>query len=88
MEEECVMEQRMDFVMLSSTAEHTASPNLKVRVHMPSTEEQDMWDNHMLCGETFDAGINHTAATVDERKRLEREAMNFYLWNGGRFCPG
>src|ERR1700722_7019309 len=35
----------------------------------------------------FDAGTDHTAAAVDERKRLEREANNFDLWHGSDFVP-
>jgi hypothetical protein len=82
MEEERVMEQRIDFAVLSLTAEHTATA--MARVHMPSMEEQYMWDNHALFNEPFDAG-DHTSAAVDERKRLEREATDFDLWNGADF---
>jgi hypothetical protein len=85
MEEERAMEQRMDFVMLSSTAKPTVTQT--VRVHVTSTEEQDMWDQHTLFNEAFDAGIDHIAAAVDERKRLEREATNFDLWHGADFAP-
>jgi hypothetical protein len=35
----------------------------------------------------FDAGTDHSAAAVDERKRLEREANDFDLWHGADFVP-
>jgi hypothetical protein len=83
MEEERAMEQRMDFAALSLTVEHnTATPT--ARVHVPSMEEQQMWDSHALFNEPFDAG-DHTSTAVNERKRLEREATDFDLWNGADF---
>ena len=85
MEQERVMEQNLYFMMLSSTDEHVVMK--AARVHVPSTEEQDMWDNHALFPDHFDAGIDHTAAAVHERKRLEREATNFDLWRGADFVP-
>ena len=83
MEQERVMEQDLDFVMLSPTVEHAVTK--AARVHAPSTEEQDMWDNHALFPDHFDAGIDRTAAAVHERKRLEREATDFDLWRGVDF---
>jgi hypothetical protein len=79
------MEERMDFVTLSSTI----NPSIPVmaRIHKPSTEEQEMWDNHALSNEVFDAGIDHTVGVVEERKRLEREANIFNLWHGADFLP-
>lgn len=85
MEEESAIEERMDFAMLSSTVRLAATAT--ARVHGPSMEEQDMWDDHVLFNEGFDAGIDHTIAAVDERKRLEREATNFDLWRGADFLP-
>ena len=70
MEQERVMEQNLDVVMLSSTVEHAVTK--AARVHAPSMEEQDMWDNQALFPDHFDAGIDCTAAAVHERKRLER----------------
>lgn len=85
MQEESAIE-KMDFVMLSSTIKPvlvsaTAHPP------RPSVEEQEMWDNHAFSNEIFDAGIDHTVATVEERKRLEQEATNFDLWRGADFSP-
>jgi hypothetical protein len=84
MEEESVMEQRMDFVMLCPTAE---PPAVTTPTRVLSTEEQDMWGNHALYNEHFDAGIDHAAAAVDERRRLERDANNFDLWHGADYLP-
>jgi hypothetical protein len=87
MEEESAIEEGMDFVMLSSTVKPAATAT--ARVHGPSMEEQDMWDDFAMSNlkEAFDAGIDHTIAAVDERKRLEREATNFDLWRGADFLP-
>jgi hypothetical protein len=68
MEQERVMEQNIDFVMLSLTVEHAAMK--AAQVHVPSMKVQDMWDNHALFPDHFDAGIDRTAAAVYERKRL------------------
>ena len=46
-----------------------------------------MWDGHALLNEVFDAGVDHTAATVNERRCLEQEAMNFDLWHGTDLIP-
>jgi hypothetical protein len=85
MEEESAIEERMDFVMLSSTVKPAVT--VTARVHAPSMEEQDMWDDHALFNEAFDAGLDHTIAAVDERKRLEREATNFDLWHSADRLP-
>ncbi|KJA14960.1 hypothetical protein HYPSUDRAFT_149732 [Hypholoma sublateritium FD-334 SS-4] len=47
-----------------------------------------MWDNHAFSNEIFDAGVDHTKAAAEQRKRLEQEATNFDLWNGADFLPG
>lgn len=84
-EEENMMEQGMDFVMLRPTAAPATVTAPTNRVM--STEEQDMWDNHVLYNEHFDAGIDHAAAAVNERRRLEKDANNFYLWHGADYLP-
>lgn len=85
MREESAMEESMDFVMLSSTI----NAAVMVTTHVPRTslEEKEMWDNHEFSNETFDAGIDHTAAAVKERRRLEQEATDFDLWHGADFLP-
>jgi hypothetical protein len=50
-------------------------------------EEKEMWDNYLLSNEVFEAGIDHTLAAVEERRRLEREATNFDIWGGADFLP-
>jgi hypothetical protein len=85
MHEESIMEQSMDFVMLSSTVRPAVTATAPV--HVKSTEEQDMWDNHLLSNEAFDAGVDHVATAADERKRLEQEAIDFDLWHGADFLP-
>jgi hypothetical protein len=85
MQEETEIEERMDFVLLSSTIKPAIA--VTARVPGPSVEEQEMWDNCLLSDEIFDAGIDHTAAAVEERKRLEREATDFDIWRGADFLP-
>jgi len=75
----------MDFAMLSSAIEPPVT--MKPRVSRPSVEEQEMWDNSAFANEIFNAGIDHTAAAAEERKRLEQEATNFDLWRGADFLP-
>ena len=84
MQEETAVEERMDFVMLSSIR-----PEVTVTAHGlgPSVEEKEMWNNYLLSNEIFDTGINHALATVEERRRLEREATNFDIWGGADFLP-
>jgi len=45
------------------------------------------YNNCLLSDEIFDAGIDHTAAAVEERKRLEREATDFDIWRSADFLP-
>ena len=85
MQEESTIEERMDFAILSSAIKPTVT--MKARVSRPSVEEQEMWDNSAFSNEIFNAGIDHTAAAVEERKRLEQEATNFNLWRGADFLP-
>lgn len=84
MQAESVMEQSMDFVMLSSTVQPAVT--VRAPVHVASMEEQNMWDNQ-LSNEAFDAGVDHAAAADDERKRLEQEAADFEIWHGADFLP-
>ena len=85
MQEEIAMEEHMDFIILSSTIppEVTATTGAPQR----SEEEQGMWDRYALGNEVFDAGVDHTLAAAEERKRLGREATNFDLWHGADFLP-
>jgi len=86
MQEESAIEERIDFTMLSSAIE-PAVITTKARVSRPSVEEQEMWDNSAFSNEIFNAGIEHTAAAAEERKRLEKEATNFDLWRSADFLP-
>jgi hypothetical protein len=79
--EEREMEQTIDFATLSSAVKHSPAV-AATRLHVPSAEEQEMWYNHALNNEWFDAGTDHSTAASDERKRLEREATDFDLWHG------
>jgi hypothetical protein len=85
MQEETAVEEKMDFVMLSLMIRPEVTAT--ARVLRPSVEEKEMWDNYSLSNEIFDAGIDHTVAAVEERKRLEREAINFDIWRGADFLP-
>jgi len=84
-QEESAIEETMDFAMLSSAIEPPVT--MKPCVFRPSVEEQEMWDNSAFANEIFNAGIDHTAAAAEERKRLEQEATNFDLWRGADFLP-
>ena len=81
MQEETAIEERMDFVMLSSTIK----PVITATAHTPgpSVEEQEMWDNYS--NKIFDAGIDSTVAAIEERRCLEWEATNFDIWHGADF---
>ena len=85
MQEESAMEEHMDFIILSSTIQ----PEVTATTCAPqrNEEEQEMWDHYALGNEVFDAGIDHTLAAAEERKRLEQEATNFDLWHGADFLP-
>ena len=85
MQEESAMEESMDFIVLPSTIQ----PEVTATVCNPqrSEEEQGIWDRYALGNEVFDAGIDHTLAASEERKRLEREAIDFDLWHGADFLP-
>jgi hypothetical protein len=85
MQEETAVEEKMDFVMLSSMIRPEVTAT--ARVLGPSVEEKEMWDNYLLSNEVFDAGIDHTLATVEERRRMEREATDFDIWGGADFLP-
>ena len=84
MQEEAAVEERMDFIMLSSTIKPVMAT---APVPGPSVEEKEMWDNYSQSNEIFDAGIDHTVATVEERRCLEREATNFDIWRGADLLP-
>ena len=75
----------MDFSVLPSAVEPAVT--MKARISGPSVEEQEMWDNSASSSEIFNAGIDHTTAAAEERKRLEQEATNFDLWCGADFLP-
>jgi hypothetical protein len=85
MQEETAVEETMDFIMLSSMIRPEVTAT--ARVLRPSVEEKEMWDDYSLSNEIFDAGIDHTVAAVEERKRLEREAFDFDIWRGADFLP-
>ncbi|KAF8890258.1 hypothetical protein CPB84DRAFT_1849152 [Gymnopilus junonius] len=50
-------------------------------VQKRSLEEQEMWDNYAGSTEIFDPGIDHLATSMDERERLEQEAINLDIWD-------
>ena len=85
MQEESAMEQGMEFIVLPLTIQ----PKITAMVRAPqrSEEEQGMWDRYALGNEVFDAGIDHMLAVSEERKWLEREAIDFDLWHGADFLP-
>ena len=85
MQDESAIEERMDFTTLSSAIKPAVT--MKACISRPSMEEQELWDNSTFSNKIFNAGIDHTAAAAEERKRLEQEATNFDLWNGADFVP-
>ena len=87
MQEESAMEEHMDFIILSSTIQPEVTVTARAPPPQPSEEEQGMWDRYAIGNEVFDAGIDHTLAAAEVRKRLEREATNFDLWHGADFLP-
>ncbi|KIJ89756.1 hypothetical protein K443DRAFT_15814 [Laccaria amethystina LaAM-08-1] len=85
MQEECAMEETMDFVTLVSTNQ----PAVVAPEPIPqsSAAEQQMWNDYMDCEEVFDAGVDPTLEANEERKHMEREATEFDLWQGADFVP-
>ena len=83
MREEIAAEERMEFAIVTSATKPTAM----MKVSRASIEEQEMWDNCAFSREMYDAGIDHAEAAAEERKRLEKEATDFDLWNGADFLP-
>ena len=75
----------MDFSILSSTIQSEVPGS--ARAPQSTEEEQEMWRRCAFGNEVFDAGIDHTVAAAEERKRLEREANDFDLWHGADFLP-
>lgn len=75
----------MDFATLSSVIEPAVIT--KAPVSKPSMDEQEMWDDSSFFNKIFSAGINHTAAAAEERKRLKKEATDFDLWRSADFIP-
>jgi hypothetical protein len=87
MQEESVLEDTMDFIMLSPPIKPSASAPMAHR-SKPTIEEADLFEKYDYSDQTFDAGVNHAAAAaVVERKRLEKEASDFDLWRGADFLP-
>ncbi len=83
MQEEVAVEERMQFVISSSTTQPRVSA--KALAPRQSEEEKDMWERYTLGYEVFNAGSDCTHATVEERNRLEREATEFDMWHGEDF---
>lgn len=84
-QEERALEESLDFVILNAAS----GPAVTKTACIPrqSLEEKEMWDNYVPSNEIFDAGFDHAAAALKERKRLEEEATNFDLWRGADFLP-
>jgi hypothetical protein len=85
MQEESVMEESMDFAILSSITQPAVTMTASVP-HL-SVEEREMWDNYASSNMIFDAGIDPTLAAVEERKRLAQEVINLDIWHGTDFLP-
>lgn len=86
MQEECEMEHRMEGVMFSSISFPESEGMAPTRVS-PSIQEKAMWDSYDGSNQVFDAGIDHTAVGVEERKRLERECIDIDIWHATDFLP-
>ncbi len=81
--EEIAAEERMEFAILTSATK----PTVTMKGSRASIEEQEMWDNYAFSREMYDAGIDHAKAAAEDRKRLEKEATDFELWNCADFLP-
>lgn len=84
-QEECAMEESMDFAILSSVTQPVVTT--KAHASHSNIEEQEMWDNYKTSNVMFDAGIDPALAAVEERKRLVLEAINLDIWQGTDFLP-
>ncbi len=82
MQEEREFEQRMDFIISSSVIHRKVG--LKAPAPQQSEEEKEMWRRYSLGNESFSAGMENTYA-IEERSRLEQEAVDFDLWHGADF---
>jgi flagellar hook protein FlgE len=85
MQQEAALEENIDFAQLLQSSQPAATTT--PRVSKPSTEEQEMWENYAMAEKTFDAGLDHSLAAAEERKRLEKEATDFDLWNAADYLP-
>lgn len=85
-QEESNMEKAMDYAILSSLSTHAAGTPVHTHAHHSNIEEQEMWDNYISSDTTFNAGIDPTIVTLEERRRLAQEAVNLDIWHtGGEF---
>ncbi len=82
-QEEIAVEDRMEFIISSSTIQPKVSAN--IRAPQQSEAEKEMWERYALGHEVFNAGPDSTHALLEERMRLEREAADFDLWHGADF---
>lgn len=82
-QEEAGMEEHMEYLILSSTAQPKSA--MIPRVPQQNEQEKEMWSRYALGQDNFNAGVDHTLAAADERKRLEREAAEFDRWHGEDF---
>lgn len=80
------MEQAMEGVMLSSIFPIKPETTVPTQVSA-SIQETAMWDSYDGSNQLFDAGIDHTAVGVEERRRLERECIDIDLWHATDFLP-
>ena len=85
MGEEMALEE-MEFVLLPSSSQPATATTSHTSTKQ-SREEREMWENHTMSNEVFNPGIDPTLAAIDERKRLEREATDFDLWNAAEYLP-
>lgn len=85
--EEMEMEERTDFVTLTSTSAIKYRATERSRAPGTTLEETIPWDNYELSNDPFGAGIDCTAAAAKERKRLAKEADEFDMWHGADYLP-
>ena len=85
--EEREMEEDLDFVTLASTSAFNSRANERPNFFGEIQAENVPWDNYDVSMKSFTAGIDCTAAAAEERKRLQKEADEFDIWDAADYLP-
>ena len=85
--EENAMEEHINFITLASTSFTNKSMSKPTRTNGMNDEAKNLCNSYQFLDECFDAGADPSAAEIEERKRLEREANDFDIWHAADFLP-